>query len=151
MVAKLDTPGHSERADRLDAVLTVVYLLFNEGYSATGGDVQIRHALCDQAIRLARLLSGLFPAETEAMGLLALCLLQHSRANARLDADGGLVALEDQDRSAWDDAMIAEGRAPGREGARAGGGARPARPAQAGAGSLPPISRRARLDARAAR
>lgn len=110
VAAKLDTPGLAERADRLTAVQTMVYLLFNEGYTAAGGDEHIRHALCDEAIRLARLLLELFPAQAELMGLLALCLLQHSRARARIGDDGRLVSLEDQDRSLWDDARTAEGR-----------------------------------------
>jgi RNA polymerase sigma-70 factor (ECF subfamily) len=110
VAAKLDTPGLAERAERLNAVLTMIYLLFNEGYTAAGGDQHIRHALCDEAIRLARLLLELFPAQAELMGLLALCLLQHSRTGARIDGDGRLVSLEDQDRSLWDRAKIAEGR-----------------------------------------
>jgi RNA polymerase sigma-70 factor (ECF subfamily) len=88
----------------------MVYLLFNEGYAAADGDEHIRHALCDEAIRLARLLLDLFPAQAELMGLLALCLLQHSRSRARIDAEGRLVSLEEQDRSLWDRAKIAEGR-----------------------------------------
>lgn len=110
VAAKLDTPGLAERAERLAAVQTMIYLLFNEGYTAAGGDEHIRHALCDEAIRLARLLLELFPAQVELMGLLALCLLQHSRTRARIDGDGRLVSLEDQDRSLWDRAKIAEGR-----------------------------------------
>ncbi|MBI3435548.1 MAG: sigma-70 family RNA polymerase sigma factor [Proteobacteria bacterium] len=110
VAAKLDTPGLAERAERLAAVQTLIYLLFNEGYTAAGGDEHIRHALCDEAIRLARLLLELFPAQAELMGLLALCLLQHSRTRARIDGDGRLVSLEDQDRSLWDRAKIAEGR-----------------------------------------
>jgi RNA polymerase sigma-70 factor (ECF subfamily) len=88
----------------------MIYLLFNEGYGSTGGDEHIRHALCDEAIRLARLLLDLFPAQAELMGLLALCLLQHSRRRARIDAGGRLVSLEEQDRSLWDRPKIAEGR-----------------------------------------
>lgn len=110
VAVKLDTPGLAERAERLAAVQTLIYLLFNEGYTAAGGDEHIRHALCDEAIRLARLLLELFPAQAELMGLLALCLLQHSRTRARIDGDGRLVSLEDQDRSLWDRAKIAEGR-----------------------------------------
>jgi RNA polymerase sigma-70 factor (ECF subfamily) len=110
VAAKLDPPGLAERAERLAAIQTMVYLLFNEGYSAAAGDEHIRHALCDEAIRLARLLLELFPAQAELMGLLALCLLQHSRTRARIDGDGQLVSLEDQDRSLWDNAKIAEGR-----------------------------------------
>ncbi len=110
VAARLDTPGLAERAERLTAVQTMIYLLFNEGYSASAGDEHVRHALCDEAIRLSRLLLELFPAQAELMGLLALCLLQHSRSPARLDAQGRLVSLEDQDRSLWDTAKIAEGR-----------------------------------------
>ena len=83
-----ETPGAPERAPRLAAVAAVIYLMFNEGYSATGGEAQIRAPLCEEAIRLARLLLRLFPDEPEMMGLLALLLVQHARAPARLDADG---------------------------------------------------------------
>ncbi|MEZ5935398.1 MAG: RNA polymerase sigma factor [Alphaproteobacteria bacterium] len=103
------TPSQDERDQRLAAVAAMVYLLFNEGYAASGGDAHIRLPLCEEAIRLARLLLRLFPADPEIMGLLALLLLQHSRALARLDADGTIVLLEDQDRALWDRAMIAEG------------------------------------------
>jgi RNA polymerase sigma-70 factor (ECF subfamily) len=106
-----ETPGAVERSERLGAVAAMIYLLFNEGYSASGGEVQVREPLCDEAIRLARLLSQLFPAEPEIMGLLALTLLQHSRTPARVDAEGRIVLLEDQDRSLWDREMIAEGLA----------------------------------------
>jgi RNA polymerase sigma-70 factor (ECF subfamily) len=87
----------------------MIYLVFNEGYSASGGDQHVRAPLCDEAIRLSRLLLALFPSEPEIMGLSALMLLQHARAPARLDADGAIVLLEDQDRSRWDRDMIAEG------------------------------------------
>jgi RNA polymerase sigma-70 factor (ECF subfamily) len=106
-----DTPGRRERDERLAAVCTTVYLLFNEGYAASGGAAHVRTALCDEAIRLARLLLALFPDEPELMGLAALLLLQHARADARLDADGMVVLLEDQDRSLWNPARIAEGLA----------------------------------------
>ena len=105
------TPGAVERAERVAAVAAMIYLLFNEGYSATGGTAHIRLPLCEEAIRLARLLLRLFPAEPEIMGLAALLLLQHARAPARLDADGAIVLLEDQDRTRWQRAMIAEGAA----------------------------------------
>ena len=105
------TPGAPERAQRLAAVAAMIYLLFNEGYSASGGDAHLRAPLCDEAIRLSRLLLRLFPSEPEIMGLTALLLLQHARAPARLDADGAIVLLEDQDRSLWDRKMIAEGLA----------------------------------------
>src|SRR5262245_61795635 len=92
-----ETPGAVERAERLAAVATLIYLLFNEGYSAQGPEVAARAPLCDEAIRLARLLLRLFPGEPEIMGLLALLLLQHARSAARFDADGAIVLLEDQD------------------------------------------------------
>lgn len=104
-----ETPGAPERAGRLAAVAAMIYLLFNEGYSASGGDAHIRVPLCDEAIRLVRLLLSLFPSETEVMGLTALLLLQHARSPARLDADGAIVLLEDQDRRLWHRESIAEG------------------------------------------
>jgi RNA polymerase sigma-70 factor (ECF subfamily) len=104
-----EAPGPVERAERLGAVAAVIYLLFNEGYSASGGEAHIRVPLCEEAIRLARLLLRLFRTEPEIMGLLALLLLQHSRAPARLDADGEIIPLEQQDRGLWERAMIAEG------------------------------------------
>jgi RNA polymerase sigma-70 factor, ECF subfamily len=114
-VAKADvpfeTPGAIERAERLAAVAAMIYLLFNEGYSASGGSVHVRVPLCEEAIRLARLLLRLFPSEPEIMGLTALLLLQHARAPARLDADGSIILLEEQDRGLWDRNMIAEGLA----------------------------------------
>jgi RNA polymerase sigma-70 factor, ECF subfamily len=114
-VAKADvpfeTPGAIERAERLAAVAAMLYLLFNEGYSASGGTVHVRVPLCEEAIRLARLLLRLFPSEPEIMGLTALLLLQHARAPARLDPDGGIILLDDQDRGLWDRDMIAEGLA----------------------------------------
>jgi RNA polymerase sigma-70 factor, ECF subfamily len=105
------TPGAVERSKRLGTVAAMIYLLFNEGYSASGGDTQVRAPLCDEAIRLTRLLLGLFKSEPEIMGLLALMLLQHARTPARLDADGAIVLLEDQDRSHWDRDLLAEGLA----------------------------------------
>jgi RNA polymerase sigma-70 factor (ECF subfamily) len=104
-----DTPGAVERAERLVAVAAMIYLLFNEGYSASGGTAHIRVSLCEEATRLARMLLRLFPSESEIMGLTALCLLQHARTPARLDAEGCIVLLEDQDRSLWNRDMIAEG------------------------------------------
>jgi RNA polymerase sigma-70 factor (ECF subfamily) len=95
--------------ERLPGVLAVLYLLFNEGYSASAGDALLRTDLAAEAIRVARLLVRLMPDEPEAEGLLALMLLQHSRRVARTDADGELVPLEDQDRGLWDARMIAEG------------------------------------------
>ncbi|MPZ55097.1 MAG: sigma-70 family RNA polymerase sigma factor [Rhizobiales bacterium] len=106
-----ETPGAVERAERLGVVAAMIYLLFNEGYSASGGTVHVRAPLCDEAVRLARLLLRLFPSEPEIMGLTALCLLQHARTPARLDADGAIVLLDDQDRALWNREMIAEGLA----------------------------------------
>jgi RNA polymerase sigma-70 factor, ECF subfamily len=106
-----ETPSAIDRAERLAAVAAVVYLLFNEGYSASGGDAHIRGALCDEAIRLGRLLLKLFSAEPEIMGLAALFLLQHARTPARLDADGAIILLEEQNRDLWSKDLIAEGLA----------------------------------------
>ena len=106
-----ETPGAVERADRLGAVAAMIYLLFNEGYSSTAESVALRKQLCEEAIRLARLLLRLFPSEPEMMGLTALLLLQHARSAARLDAKGAIVLLEDQDRGLWDRTLIAEGLA----------------------------------------
>jgi RNA polymerase sigma-70 factor, ECF subfamily len=97
--------------DRLVGVLGVVYLLFNEGYSAAVGADLVRHDLCAEAIRLARILAALMPDDPEVLGLTALLLLQYSRRAARLDADGEPVTLEDQDRSRWNRDEIAEGLA----------------------------------------
>ncbi|WP_375268835.1 RNA polymerase sigma factor [Phenylobacterium sp.] len=114
-VAKADVPfgapGAVERAERLASVAAMIYLLFNEGYSASGGEAPVRAGLCDEALRLARLLLRLFPAEPEIMGLAALMLLQHARAGARFDEEGAVVLLEDQDRTLWNGKMIAEGLA----------------------------------------
>jgi RNA polymerase sigma-70 factor (ECF subfamily) len=103
-----ETPGAVERADRVAAVAAMVYLIFNEGYSASSGEAPARAPLCEEAIRLARLLLRLFPGEPEIMGLAALLLLQHARASARFDADGQIVLLEDQDRSLWNRDRIGE-------------------------------------------
>ncbi|OAH99062.1 RNA polymerase sigma factor [Methylomonas methanica] len=101
-------PAPAELADRLDSVLRVVYLVFNEGYSASSGATLTRHDLSEEAIRLGRLLVELLP-EPEAQGLLALMLLHESRRAARATADGELILLDDQDRSLWDRERIAEG------------------------------------------
>ncbi|HZE46480.1 MAG TPA: RNA polymerase sigma factor [Xanthobacteraceae bacterium] len=106
-----ETPGAVERSERLAAVAAMIYLLFNEGYSASGAEVAARAPLCEEAIRLARLLLRLFQGEPEIMGLTALLLLQHARAAARFDAAGSIVLLEDQDRGLWNRALIAEGLA----------------------------------------
>jgi RNA polymerase sigma-70 factor (ECF subfamily) len=114
-IAKADvpfeTPGAPERGERLAAVAAMLYLIFNEGYSASGDNIDRRAPLCEEAIRLARLLLKLFPAEPEIMGLAALMLLQHARAAARFDADAAVVLLDDQDRGLWNGQMIAEGLA----------------------------------------
>jgi RNA polymerase sigma-70 factor (ECF subfamily) len=104
-------PGQAELAERLRAVLAVVYLVFNEGHTASSGDRLVREELCAEAIRLGRLLAGLMPDEPEVMGLLALMLLVESRRAARTTADGRLVRLGDQDRSLWDRGLLAEGQA----------------------------------------
>jgi RNA polymerase sigma-70 factor, ECF subfamily len=106
-----ETPGAVERAERLSAVAAMIYLIFNEGYSATGDTAEIRSTLCEEAIRLARLLLRLFQSEPEIMGLTALLLLQHARAAARFDAEGAVILLDDQDRLRWNQKMIAEGLA----------------------------------------
>jgi RNA polymerase sigma-70 factor (ECF subfamily) len=106
-----ETPGAVERSERLAAVAAMIYLIFNEGYSASGETCEIRKPLCEEAIRLARLLLRLFQSEPEIMGLTALLLLQHSRSAARFDADGELVLLEDQDRTLWNEKLINEGQA----------------------------------------
>lgn len=103
-------PTATELPERLESVLAVVYLVFNEGYSASSGDTVLRTDLSSEAIRLGRLLVELLP-DPEAMGLLALMLLQESRRNARATEDGEIILLEDQNRSLWDRALIAEGQA----------------------------------------
>jgi RNA polymerase sigma-70 factor (ECF subfamily) len=104
-------PGAPERSQRLAAVAAMVYLVFNEGYSAAGEGAPHRRPLCDEAIRLGRLLLRLFASEPEIMGLTALLLLQHARTPARFDQAGEIVLLDDQDRARWDRRMIAEGLA----------------------------------------
>ncbi|HEX2445786.1 MAG TPA: sigma-70 family RNA polymerase sigma factor, partial [Vicinamibacterales bacterium] len=104
-------PADADLPARLSAVLAVVYLIFNEGYTASAGDKLIREDLCAEAIRLGRLLADLMPDEAEAMGLLALMLLTESRRAARTSAAGELVRLPDQDRRLWDRGLIAEGQA----------------------------------------
>jgi RNA polymerase sigma-70 factor (ECF subfamily) len=103
-----EVPPPAQWPERLDAVLHTIYLIFNEGYEASSGDVLVRHELCAEAVRLARLLRELH-SSPDVDGLLALMLLHQSRAAARSDAAGNLVLLEDQDRSLWDRALIDEG------------------------------------------
>ncbi len=102
-------PSPERMPERLTAVLTTVYLIFNEGYVATSGQSLMRQDLGGEAIRLGRLLIHLMPREPEVLGLLALMLLHHARAPARTDHDGSLVLLEDQDRSLWDRSLMSEG------------------------------------------
>lgn len=102
-------PEPEQWADRLNSVLSVIYLTFNEGYAATAGSEPLRHDLCLEAIRLGRLMLELIPADPECEGLLALMLLNHSRAQARFDDQGRMIALEHQDRSQWQAREIAEG------------------------------------------
>jgi RNA polymerase sigma-70 factor (ECF subfamily) len=104
-----DVPGDDELAERIDAVLAVIYLVFNEGYSASFGAGLLRHDLCGDAIQLARQLVELLPDEREPKGLLALMLLLDARQATRTDEEGAIVVLEDQDRSRWDRGKIAEG------------------------------------------
>jgi RNA polymerase sigma-70 factor (ECF subfamily) len=106
-----DVPGDDALADRLDTVMAVIYLVFNEGYAASFGTELVRAELCAEAIRLGRLLVELLPAEREPQGLLALMLLHDARRATRTDKEGAIVLLADQDRSRWDRARIAEGTA----------------------------------------
>ncbi|WP_439502384.1 RNA polymerase sigma factor [Aminobacter ciceronei] len=106
-----EAPGPVERSERVAAVLAMVYLVFNEGYSAGATEIANRAPLCEEAIRLARLLLRLFQTEPEVMGLTALLLLQHARAAARFNAEDELVLMEDQDRTLWNKALIDEGLA----------------------------------------
>ena len=103
-------PADADLPDRLGSVLTVVYLIYNEGYSASGGEALLRTDLALEALRLARLLADLMPDEPEAVGLLALLLLSESRRPARTASDGSIVLLADQDRNRWDRALIDEGQ-----------------------------------------
>jgi len=106
-----EVPVGAELADRLPAVLAVVYLIFNEGYAAHSGDALVRLDLCEEALRLGHMLVELMPRESEVLGLVALMELQTSRAATRADADGNLVLLADQDRSRWDRSRITRGLA----------------------------------------
>ena len=115
-----EVPAEGELEERLAGVMATIYLVFNEGYSASFGQELVRRDLCAQAISLARLLVELLPAQTEPRALLALMLLHDSRRDTRVDAEGTLVRLEDQDRSRWDRACIAEGAALVEQALRAG-------------------------------
>src|SRR5712692_4332395 len=106
-----EVPLDDALTERLDAVMVVVYLVFNEGYAASFGDRLVRSELCEQAIRLGRMLVELLPIHAEPQGLLALMLLHDSRRETRLDGAGDIVLLEDQDRARWDRAQIEEGAA----------------------------------------
>ncbi|WP_046113024.1 RNA polymerase sigma factor [Aquincola tertiaricarbonis] len=106
-----EVPPAEARTQRLDSVLDVIYLIYNEGYAATAGDDWMRPALCDEALRLGRVLAALMPAEPEVQGLVALMELQHARAPARVDAQGAAVLLADQDRSRWNHLLIRRGLA----------------------------------------
>jgi RNA polymerase sigma-70 factor, ECF subfamily len=107
---EFESPGAAERRQRLDAVSAMIYLMFNEGYGSTPDTAAVREALADEAIRLGRLLLSLFPTEPEMFGLLALMLLQQSRAPARFDVHGEIVLLDAQDRSRWNRRQIDEAR-----------------------------------------
>jgi len=106
-----EVPSTELLAERLEAVMAVIYLVFNEGYAASSGERLLRTDLCAEAIRLARILVALMPAEAEPRGLLAMMLLHDARRDARIDERGELVLLEEQDRTRWDRAQIAEGLA----------------------------------------
>ena len=109
--AEFEIPTGKELDERLATVLQVLYLLFNEGYAATAGSDWIRPSLCDEAMRLGRILQGLLPRESEVHGLVALMELQASRFHARVDRDGNPVLLLDQDRAKWDHTLIRHGLA----------------------------------------
>lgn len=109
--APTEEPSGVERVERVGGVMSVIYLLFNEGYSATSGDDWMRTELCAEAVRLGRVLAALVPASAEVHGLSALMELQHSRAEARVDAQGAPVLLLDQDRSRWDGLLVRRGLA----------------------------------------
>lgn len=115
-----EVPGDDAIALRLDSVMAVIYLVFNEGYSASFGADMVRADLCAEAIRLGRMLTGLLPAEREPKGLLALMLLHDSRRATRTDDQGAIALLEDQDRSRWDRAKVEEGAALAQRALRGG-------------------------------
>ena len=117
-----ELPGADQLAARLGSVLQVIYLIFNEGYAASAGDDWLRPALCEEALRLGRILAELAPAEAEVHGLVALMEIQSSRAQARVDADGAPVLLLAQDRSRWDRLLIGRGLAALERAGQLGGG-----------------------------
>jgi RNA polymerase sigma factor (sigma-70 family) len=116
-----EVPRAEERAERLSAVLEVIYLVFNEGYTATAGEDWLRPALCEDALRLGRVLAGLMPDDPEVHGLLALMEIQASRLHARVDASGEPVLLLDQNRAHWDQLLIRRGLAALRRAEKLGG------------------------------
>ncbi len=120
-----EVPRPADRAERLSSVLEVLYLIFNEGYSATAGEDLLRPALCEEAMRLARVLAGLAPDEPEVHGLLALLELQASRSRARVSATGDLILLLDQNRALWDHLLIRRGLAALDRAQRLGGASGP--------------------------
>jgi RNA polymerase sigma factor (sigma-70 family) len=120
-----EVPRRAEFESRLSSVLEVIYLVFNEGYSATAGEDWVRPALCEDALRLGRILAGLAPTEPEVHGLVALMEIQASRLRARVDAAGKPVLLLDQNRSRWDQLLIRRGLAALEEAERLGGGIGP--------------------------
>jgi predicted RNA polymerase sigma factor len=119
--APFEVPRGDEFTVRLSSVLQVVYLIFNEGYSATAGDDWMRPALCEDALRLGRILAGLVPKEPEVYGLVALMEIQASRSRARVDASGAPILLLDQDRGRWDQLLIRRGLAALESAAKLGG------------------------------
>ena len=118
-----ETPRGDELRRRLESVLSVVYLIFNEGYTATSGEEWMRAALCDEALRLGRMLVQLLPGESEVQALLALMELNRSRTAARRGNNGEAVLLPDQDRTLWDGAQIQRGMSALEQAQRLGGGA----------------------------
>lgn len=120
-----EVPRGEDLAGRLSAVLEVIYLIFNEGYTATAGDAWMRPALCDEALRLGRILAGLVPDEPEIHGLVALMEIQASRSGARVDASGEPILLLDQNRAKWDRLLIGRGLAALDRAERLGGGRGP--------------------------
>src|SRR5690348_10997743 len=117
-----EVPRAEERAERLSAVLEVIYLVFNEGYTATAGEDWLRPALCEDALRLGRILAGLMPRDSEVHGLLALMEIQASRTHARVDASGAPVLLLDQNRGLWDQLLIRRGLTALKRAEKLGGG-----------------------------